>query len=77
MNKTPMRAYLYCRVATEEQLDGAFVLNAKSARLHVQAERQELLDTFQGNPPELDNKSRAMNYGRFTAGTTKTAIDTA
>ena len=56
MNKTPMRAYLYCRVATEEQLDGAFVLNAKSARLHVQAERQDLLDTFQGNPPELDNK---------------------
>lgn len=56
MNKTPMRAYLYCRVATEEQLDGAFVLNTKSARLHEKAERQELLDTFQGNPPEPNDK---------------------
>jgi len=56
MNKTPMRAYLYCRVATEEQLDGAFVLNTKSARLHEQTERQEFLDTFQGNPPEPDDK---------------------
>lgn len=52
MNKTPIRAYLYCRVATEEQFDGDCVLDTKSARLHEQAERQEHLDTFHVNPPE-------------------------
>ncbi len=46
MNKVPMRAYLYCRVATEEQLDGDYVLNPQSARLHEQTERQEYLDSF-------------------------------
>lgn len=56
MNKAPIRAYLYCRVATEEQIDGDYVLNTKSTRLHEQAERQEFLDTSQGNPPEPDDK---------------------
>lgn len=56
MNKVSIQAYLYCRVATEEQLDGDYALNTKSARLHEQAERQEHLDTFQGNPLEPDDK---------------------
>ncbi len=33
------RVVLYCRVATQAQLDGDHTLEAQSARLHEQAER--------------------------------------
>ena len=33
------RVVLYCRVATQAQLDGDHALEAQSARLHEQAER--------------------------------------
>ena len=33
------RVVLYCRVATQTQLDGDHTLEAQSARLHEQAER--------------------------------------
>lgn len=39
MDRKP-RALIYCRVATSEQVDD-FALNAQSARLHQQAEREQ------------------------------------
>lgn len=35
-----LRAFIYCRVATSDQADN-FALNAQSARLHQQAEREQ------------------------------------
>ncbi len=37
-----MRVVAYCRVATQAQLNEDFALNAQSARLHQQAEREHL-----------------------------------
>lgn len=147
------RVVVYCRVATQAQLDGDHALEAQSARLHEQAERlgyeivgevseyekgttldrdgwkracQEAVeqkadillvadltriardpilwmqalrelsskgvwiqsaaepDAFRVNPfftygcrPESNGSLRSMNYGKLTAGTTKTAIDSA
>lgn len=146
------RVVLYCRVATQAQLDGDHTLEAQSARLHEQAERlgyeivgevseyekgttldrdgwkracQEAVeqkadillvadltriardpilwmqalrelsgkgvwiqsaaepDAFRVNPfftygcrRESNGNLHSMNYGKLTAGTTKTAIDT-